>query len=363
VIVWGLLTGFVCLWWRALPGIALLTGLCLLYSVFAYFRFVSAAQWYPLIIPLFVQAPAALFAGLLWHYLDTNRERQHIRRAFGYYLPDTVVDDLARNMTDVRDDKKLVYGVCLATDAEQYTALAESLPPEQLGALMNRYYAAVFGPVRDHGGFVSDVIGDAMLAIWAGSGAEHDLRAQACRAALGIAQSVNRFNQSSDNSRLPTRLGLHAGPLLLGNVGAINHYEYRAVGDIVNTATRIQGLNKILGTRILVAQESLQGLAGFLARDVGVFLLPGKSKPIAVSELLCASEDADDSARESCALFAAALADYAARRWAQAQAGFQRLCELNPADGAAAFYLGLCERCLSAPPDSAWCATVRVETK
>ena len=363
VAAWGLLIGFVCRWWRALPGIATLAALCALYLALAYSRFESGAHWYPLVVPLLVQAPVALFAALLWHYLDTNRERRHIRRAFGYYLPDTVVDELAGNLTDVRADKQLVYGACLATDAEKYTALAETLAPEQLGALMNRYYAALFRPVRDHGGFVSDVIGDSMLAIWAGARAEGDLREQACRAALGIVQAVDRFNQSSGGPALPTRLGLHAGPIMLGNIGAIDHYEYRAVGDIVNTATRIQALNKVLHTRILVARESVEELSVFLTRDLGVFLLPGKSKPIAVSELLCVIEDADDRTKQTCALFAAALADYGKRRWEQARAGFGRLLVQNPSDAPALFYLKLCERWLAESPGESWTATVRVEAK
>lgn len=365
VAAWGLLIGFVCMWWRALPGIALLAGLGALYFGLVYFRFASAAQWYPLVIPLLVQAPAALFCALLWHYLDSNRERRHIRRAFGFYVPDKVVDDLVRNLTDVRADKQVVYGACLATDAEQYTALAETLEPEQLGALMNRYYEAVFGPVRDHGGFVSDVIGDSMLAIWAGTSAHAagDQCVQACRAALGIAKAVDRFNQSSGGPALPTRIGLNAGSMLLGNIGAVDHFEYRAVGDMVNTATRIQGLNKILRTRILVARESVTGHGEFLTRDLGVFLLPGKSKPIEVCELLCARADADAGTEQSCTLFAAALADYGQRRWESARAGFGRLLEQNPSDVPARLYQDLCERWLSAPPDESWTATVRIETK
>lgn len=363
VVAWGLLIGFVSLWRRAPAGVALLVGLCVLYLAFASHRFETVAHWYPLVIPLLVQAPGVLFASLLWQYLDTNRERRHIRRAFSYYLPETVVDKLARNLTDVRADKQVVYGVCLATDAERYTALAETLGPEQLGALMNRYYAALFRPVRDHGGFVSDVIGDSMLAIWAGTDARGDPRTQACRAALDVVQAVDRFNQSSGGAALPTRLGLHAGPILLGHIGAIDHYEYRAVGDIVNTATRIQALNKVLGTRILVAHESVAGLSAFLTRDLGVFLLPGKSNPIAVSELLCAADEADGRLKEACVLFAAALEDYGARRWEQARAGFSRLLQQNPSDAPARFYLALCERWLSRSPGASWTATVRVEIK
>lgn len=360
VSAWGLLIGFVCLWWRVLPGIAILTGLCVLYIALAYSRFASGAHWHPLVVPLLVQVPFALFGALLWHYLDTNRERRHIRQAFGFYLPETVVDTLAKNLSNVQLDKQMVYGVCLASDAEKYTTLAESVDPEVLSELMNRYYAAVFGPVRKHGGFVSDVVGDSMLAIWAGAGAEHALRSQACQAALEIVQAVEDFNATIAPHKLGTRLGLHAGPIMLGNVGAIDHYEYRAVGDIVNTASRLESLNKILGTRILVATESLEGLNQFLTRNLGSFVLPGKSKPVAVSELVCLMEKADARLKQRCVEFSAALENYTTRNWQAACEAFMRLLDEDPSDKAARFYVDTCKHYLATPPAETWAPPIRI---
>ena len=125
---------------------------------------------------------------------------------------------------------------------------------------MNRYYAVLFEPVKRHGGLVQDVVGDSMLAIWATTEPDASLRNRACLAALDIAAAVDRFNADSGRLALPTRIGLHSGRLLLGSVGAMDHYEYRAVGDIVNTATRLEGLNKHLGTRMLVSADVLEGL-------------------------------------------------------------------------------------------------------
>ena len=115
------------------------------------------------------------------------------------------------------------------------------MEPAELGALMNRYYGVLFEPVKRHGGLVQDVVGDSMLAIWATTEPDASLRSRACLAALDIASAVDRFNATSGRFALPTRIGLHSGRLLLGSVGAIDHYEYRAVGDIVNTATRLEG--------------------------------------------------------------------------------------------------------------------------
>jgi adenylate cyclase len=363
VAAWGMLIGLVCMGWRALPGIAALGGLCALYLALAYSRFESGAHWYPLVVPLLGQAPAALLAALLWHYLDTNRERRFIRKAFGYYLPDRVVDELARNLTDVRASNRTVYGACLATDAEKYTALAETMKPEQLGALMNRYYEAVFRPVRDRHGYVSDVIGDSMLAIWAEARSAGEPRAQACRAALDIVRAVDRFNRTSGAPALPTRIGLHAGEMLLGNIGAMDHYEYRAVGDIVNTAARLQALNKVLRTRILASHESVAGLKEFVTRDLGVFLLPGKSKPVAVCELRGVIEEVDAPTRQFCSRYADALNHYRQRRWEDARAEFARVLEQNPSDGPSLFYLERCRHLLAEPPGRDWTDAVAVDVK
>jgi adenylate cyclase len=263
-LLWGMLLGVVCRLSPTVIAAAIAVGLDVLYGIVVLDRFTTTGSWYPLIVPVFFQTPLAFFGAVLWKYFDTHKERQNIRKAFGYYLPEKVVEQLSRNVAEVKTNSQLVYGICLYTDADQYTALAETMHPKDLGSLMNQYYEAVFEPVRQYGGIVSDVVGDAMLALWATAQPDAALRKQACLAALDISSAVQRFIQSASSWQIPTRIGLHSGAMLLGNVGALDHYEYRAVGDIVNTSSRIEGLNKQLGTRILVSEEVLDQLAGLL---------------------------------------------------------------------------------------------------
>ena len=107
------------------------------------------------------------------------------------------------------------------------------------------------------------------------------------------------FNRANRTSQLPTRIGLHTGQMMVGNIGAIDRYEYNPIGDIVNTASRIEGLNRHLGTRILASREVLYGLDEFLTRDLGEFVLAGKSKPVAVYELVCRKEEAVRTAKDA----------------------------------------------------------------
>ena len=126
-----------------------------------------------------------------------------------------------------------------------------------------------------------------MLAIWsAPSGDESSLRKKACLAGLEIAAALERFNATNGRPPLYTRMGLHAGEMLLGTVGALHHYEYRAVGDMVNTANRLQGLNKYMDTRLLVSEKVVEGLDEFLTRPLGRFLLAGRASFLRVAELM-----------------------------------------------------------------------------
>ena len=359
ILGWGLLVGAIAMFWRVGFSSTLLIAVMLAYLAIALELFTHEALWLPLVMPLAMQAPLALFAGLWWHYRDVGRERNRIRRAFQHYLPERAVAALARDLS-AAPGGELMQGVCLATDAAQYSALAERLSPQELAQLMNRYYERLFQPVRQHQGFVSDIVGDAMLAVWAQVEPDASQRAQACRAALDVAREAEGFSQSIASVEFVTRIGLHAGPIMLGNIGTVDHFEYRAVGDIVNTAARLQELNKVLGTRILATRETTDGLEEFMLRHMGVFRVPGKTQSTAVVELCGYARELTDSWQELTRDFAAALGDFTCAGFAAAHGGFYRLLQCYPEDGPSLYYLSLCERYLAKPPDQAWDGVVAV---
>lgn len=348
---------------RALSGplliiAALLLGLA--YHQLAYELFRHVHYWIPLAIPLLWQAPLALIGALLWNYLDAQRARRNIRHAFGQHLPIDVVDQLAKGMEHIADSGQHVHGIVLATDAQQYTRLSEELAPVELRNLMNRYYEILFGPIRRSGGIISDVIGDASLAIWTSTQSDPVQRQLACQAALEILSNVERFNRQQPAYALPTRQGLHFGELIMGHVGAMDHYEYRAVGDIVNTASRIEGLNKQLGTRILVSKEVLQGVDGFITRELGDFLLVGKSRPLSLFELVANKKQ--EKVNKPYADFVTALYAFQVRQWDEAAKGFENFIASNGEDGPSRYYLDLCRQYLVSPPIE-WDGVIRVVNK
>lgn len=245
--------------------------------------------------------------------------------------------------------------------AERYTALSERLAPQDLHGVLNHYYGTLFEPVRRRGGFISDVVGDAMLALWAAADVDPRQRRQSCEAALEILSVESRDRLAGVKTVLPTRIGLHCGKMVLGNVGAGGRYEYRAVGDIVNTAQRIEMANKSLGTRLLASAEVLEGLETlFLFREMGCFALPGKHRPLVLYEVLDTAQQSATLVERRCLYFSTGLAAFQIQDWYQARQIFQRLLGELGEDGPARFYLRLCEEYVTNPPAKSWDGVVRL---
>jgi adenylate cyclase len=312
---------------------------------------------------LFAQAPLGFFGAVLWSYVETNKERQQIRKALAYYVPDEVVDQLAKNMVDIKNSGQMVYGACLFADVAGYTTLSEKMSPQQLSDLMHKYFEATFEPVKKHGGMVVNLKGDSFLAIWKAARADDGLRRRACLAALDVAKAVDRFNGTVENLNLPTRVGVHSGQIFLGNIGAGDHYEYGPTGDTVNTASRMDGLNKYLGTEVLASEEIVDQINGLLKREVGKFMLKGKAQPIVVHELLGNLDEADEERKKSCEIFADALSAFRRQSWDEAQEKFQRACAISETDGPAHFYLKLCDEYKKTPPKDTWDGVIALEEK
>ena len=156
---------------------------------------------------------------------------------------------------------------------------------------------------------------------------------------------------------------MHAGEILLGNIGTIDHFEYRPVGDIVNTASRLEGLNKYLGTRILASEDAFANDIGCISRPVGQFVFKGKSKPVRVHEIIdqkaLSSEPQVDTDRS----FTSGLHAFTHRNWDEAEQWFGRVVQKNEGDGPAQFYRGLCRKYRQAPPAGNWDGAVHMQKK
>ncbi len=359
--LWGFVVGTLAGLFSIRRGALVLALLGVCYLGWAQFKFAQDQLWLPLVVPLAVQLPLAFVTATLVKYLQEKHQRQRVMAVAKQFIP---MDVLNRSLADagpVGPETRLAYGVCLATDVKDYTRLSETMEPQALARLMNDYFALVNGHIEARGGRIADMRGDAVLALWADTEGKAELRRHACLAAIGLRDALDQFNRAPDRPKLETRIGLHAGEVALGTLGAADgHLEFRAVGDVVNTASRVEGLNKTLNTSLLATAEATEAIGDVFSRPLGRFQLAGKSQPLDIVELV---SDGLPSSHSDYADFAAALAHYREGKLADAEYRFAQLSQHWPNDGPTQFFLKACRRGLEQPKVGSWDATSTIDQK
>jgi adenylate cyclase len=323
-----------------LPAIAAVPAALLLAVAYTWLATLAFHEnrWLPLAIPLLVQLPLGLLAGLFLQYRAARRVGRNLAAGIGYYLPANVASGLADRPSETATRTEMVRGISMVSDVEGFTGLSEKHRAADVSALLNRYFEAIFAAIAREGGLVTDIVGDGITAFWHGT--DVATRRAACRAALGMQRSIARLELSPDNRGLPTRIGLNIGEVILGGVGGSGRFAYSLIGNPVDTASRIEKLNKHLGTWLLASGGVVAGVDGLVRRPLGVFILYGKQQPIALEEILDrAPEDPVEPWREQ---FAMALTAFQDGDLERAAAGFaQVLAERD--DGPSHFFLRLCK--------------------
>lgn len=307
--------------------------LCLAYGLTAYWAFSRLYWWLPVLLPLGLAPAFTVPMGLLLHQKAARRREQQLARAVDLGLTRSGMEKLAAILPGHSEGETL-FAVCLCSDIESYTGLSESLAPAAARDTLNRYFSRFIPIVEQHGGYVMDIVGDSVMCIWIADG----VATEACRQAQAATLALHRaMNVSRDSGALPTRFGLHYGPVFVGPVGAHRHSEFRAVGDIVNTSSRIQGANKQLGCQIMASGEVVAGAPSFPSRHLGRFALMGKSRPVELFQLM--PEPLPNATAKEFELGRAAFQNGENQA---ATAHFQASLTLNPADGPSLYYLKLC---------------------
>jgi len=249
--------------------------------------------------------------------------------------------NLARSL--VADVDALTHGVerreiaTLFTDIAGFTPLVESLDPRELSTLLSGYLEGMTEIVFAHEGTVAKIIGDAIHVLFSAPAEQPDAakRAIACALALdGWAEAYRVKWKERGVSLGVTRIGVHAGPAIVGNFGGGRLFDYTAYGDTVNAAARLEAVNKQLGTRICVSAAAVERAPGFIGRPVGDLRLRGRSEPLRAYEPLTA-EDAESQAGKA---YVDAFAKLEARDPA-AVAAFAAIVGLRPADPLAQYHL------------------------
>lgn len=248
--------------------------------------------WFPWSVAAFVQLPLALVGSTAAHFyverffrLKLDKEQEKLREAFAKYLSPRMLERLTAEGFQLAPGGDRVHAAMMFTDIESFTEMCQRVrDPERIVENLNGYFERTTGHVFDHDGIVIKFIGDAIFAAWGVPFEDDAAPVKAVRAAWKLYENAKLIVGGDE---LHTRVGLHFGEVVAGNIGSTRHIDYTLIGDAVNLASRLEGLNKALGTNILLSGSVHAHLGDeFCTRRVGQFRVKGRQDVTTVYELL-----------------------------------------------------------------------------
>jgi adenylate cyclase len=229
--------------------------------------------------------------------------------------------------------------------------------------MLNDYFSDITQTIFDTNGTLIKYIGDAVFAIYGAPLRMEDHATRACRAAVAMARMHETLGDRWAG-RLATRIGIHTGPMLVGNLGSAQRFDYTAIGDTVNLAARLESLNKSTGTRALISGETLEQTDGNLVvRSLGRVRVVGRGEPVALYELVGLKGETTRPDLETIERFERAVEDFTARRFTEATAKFRDIREQLGTDGPCQLYLDTISQLESDPPEQDWDGVINFTKK
>jgi adenylate cyclase len=224
---------------------------------------------------------AVYMSGSLSSYLRSERDRARIRSAFGHYVAPAVVDELVRREEPLKLGGETRDVTLLIADVRGFSRLSEGMPAEDLIQFVNALFTPLADTILEHRGTIDKFMGDAVMAFWNAPLPDTDHAVKACRAALAMQERLAAFNAERGAGSEPVRLGigLNTGACVVGNVGSPQRFDYSVLGDVVNTAARIEEATKEFGAAIIVGEATAQQAAALALVEIGTVSLRGKDRP------------------------------------------------------------------------------------
>jgi adenylate cyclase len=334
----GLLLGYGLSLYRPLPAVALAIGAGFLVALLAQWTFTSHRLWFPWMIIAAAQIPVALLWSVVFNSVQLYVQNRLYEHSLKMFLPPKLVKKFSSNRELLKPgaaEKQIL--TLLFSDIADFTSVSEGLDSDDLAALMNAYFQAAVGDcIHKTDGTVGKFLGDGVFAFWNAPDHQADHAFRACEAALRF----RKLNERPIHGRsLRTRVGLHTGMVKVGNFGSEDRVDYTALGENVNLASRLEGLNKFLGTDCLISRETKAELGDrLLTRPVGSFRLKGFEGLVEAHELM-GWPDQEQASRAWREAFAEALSNFELRHLELAEMGFRQVLNLHPNDGPTRFYL------------------------
>ena len=320
-----------------------------------------------LVLPLVESAVAgliALIAATGYRVVIADKDKRFLRKSFALYLGPALIDKMvAANRQPVLGGETRTI-TAFFSDVAGFSTLSENRSPGEIVALMNEYLSAMTDIIEAHGGFVDKYIGDAIAAMFGAPLDDPGHATNAVRVALACRRRLAELERTGDqlrSSKLAHRIGLNTGTALVGNIGSRRRFNYTAMGDMVNLASRLEGANKYFGTSIMATEATVAATGeAFVWRELDLIRVQGRAQPVRIFEPLAAAGAASPQDLAQSAAYADGLARWRARDFMAAAECFMRFAQADPA---ATAFLARAKVLAAHPPSPDWEPVYRLEGK
>jgi len=300
--------------------------------------------------------------------LSNSMQRMEIGlQSFIRYLPKSLLQNLFETGQGAKPGGVERLLTISFTDIQDFSHFSELMPPNELVFQLNEYLGCFSSVIDENKGTVDKYIGDAVMAYWNAPNDCQDHAYMACVAAIRGMQKLEELQKSWARQGKPifkARVGINTGNAIVGNIGTEEHLNYTAIGDNINLASRLEGLNKTYGTRILITEATLSEVSGrVISRPVDLVAVKGKGIRVMVYELLGLKGEVSSDVEQQSLEFAVAHKKYMAKDWSGALDLFVNISLKSPTDGLVALFIQRCRDYLQNPPGAGWDGSQEFKTK
>jgi adenylate cyclase len=300
------------------------------------------------------------------YYRTEEKSRKWITSVFGKYVSPVVIDNLIKNPDSLilGGEKKDI--TIFFSDIRGFTSISEKLDPEDLVGLLNEYLTEMSSIIIDNQGLVDKYMGDAIMALWGAPLEQTNHAENACLSSLKMISRLKELNNKWDKDGIPLfniGIGLNSGDAVVGNMGSSDRFDYTAMGDNVNLASRMEGLNKIYGTNIIITDNTFQMVKDkFETRKLDFVRVKGKRKPVLIHELISEKDRIKKDQLDFIELYETGLDLYISKKWQAAIKSFQSALKIKD-DKSSNLFIDRCKEFLKNPPLKDWDGVWELKTK
>jgi adenylate cyclase len=318
-----------------LPRLAPLTALAFVIGLLGLTMVLNLWMWTAqgLVVPLASLLCFTLVASVLqinYGFFIESRNKRHLSRIFGQYIPPTLVAEMDASGQDVSLEGESRTMSVLFSDVRGFTTLSEKLDAKELTRLMNEFLTPITRVIHEHRGTIDKYMGDAVMAFWGAPLADDQHARHAVQAGLGMIEAVRNLAGDFAQKGWPAiavGVGVSSGTMNVGNMGSEFRIAYTVLGDTVNLGSRLEGLTKQYGVDMIVSEGTAKLLPDYAFRELDLVRVKGKREPVAIYEPVGLVPELSATEHEQIALFATAVAAFRSRNWDTARATLHNLNE------------------------------------